>query len=76
MPVSEKTVRQQARAKQGGGGAFPEPKPDRTHRVLNYPGLEYLWERLKREGIGSGGGPADIDALTDAEVLAILEATA
>ena len=41
-----------ARMNQGGGNAFPEKAPDRTNLVLNYPGLEYLWEKLKTEGLG------------------------
>ena len=61
MPVSERTKARQARANQGGGAVFPAEKPDRTHRVLNYPGLEYFWEKLKRGGIG-GNLPEDMAA--------------
>ena len=61
MAVSERTKARQARANQGGGAVFPADKPDRTHRVLNYPGLEYFWEKLKREGIG-GNLPEDMAA--------------
>ena len=66
MSTAEERKTWLARQKQGDGGIFPKPEPDRTNRVLNYPGLEYLWEKLKTEGLGTG------NTLTDTEVARIL----
>lgn len=56
MALSEKERQQIARAKQGDGGLVPKKPIDRTHRVLNYPGLDYFYNKLKTEGLGSGSG--------------------
>ena len=66
MAISERSRHQLAQANQGSGGLYPEQKPDRTKRVLNYPGLEYLWEKLKKSDMGGG------TALSDPEVAEIL----
>ena len=55
MAVSEETRKRLAKASQGGGIVFPDKKPDRTHRILNYPGLQYFYDKLKNDGaIGNG----------------------
>ena len=69
MAVSEKA--RQARANQGGGAVFPKQPPDRTHRVLNYPGLQYFYEKIKA-GLVGGEIDIDVDSLTDSEVARLL----
>lgn len=71
MALSEKSLALLKRRNQGDGGIFPKVEPDKTDRVLNYPGLQYFYDKIKI-GLVNGEIDLDVDSLTDAEVVRIL----
>ena len=55
MALSKKSIELVKLQNSGDGGILPKPEPDRTNRVLNYPGLEYFYKKLKTGGLLGGG---------------------